>query len=301
MDDWNFPQSDKLAEIEKTGSNAIRIQWYINYGQLGRPAYSLQDLDNFLTRCKASRIIPILFLGDLTCEADTNLLNTQLMPWWTSEPVLTVLRKHQQYLIVNLANELGACRWTNDPDSALITFKNAYKVAITNLRQYLQLPIMIDAPDGGTSLDAFTKIGQELIDHDPQHNLLLSCHNYWSIYDGMPHIETTVNANLPIVFGEVANQQDEIINGKTQYCYYSLDGTDGNYTSTNGFTYQTLLQVLKEKEIGWLAWNWWKDGCKKREMSEDGSFINLTPYGNDLINHPLYGLSVTSQKSSAFD
>jgi mannan endo-1,4-beta-mannosidase len=301
IDDWDFPQSDKLAEVEKTGANAIRIQWYINYPHISRPAYSLQDLDNFLTRCKASRIIPILFLGDLTCKADTNLLNTQLMPWWTSEPVLTVLRKHQQYLIINLANELGAYRWTNDPTSALISFTNAYKTAILNLRQYLQVPIMIDAPDGGSSIEVFTKIGQELIDYDPNHNLLFSCHNYWSIYDGMPHIKTTIDANLPIVFGEVANKQDEIINDKTQYCYYDLDGSNENSASKNGFSYQALLQVLKEQEIGWLAWNWWKDGCAKRQISEDGNFSNLTPYGNDLVNNPVYGLSVTAQRSSAFD
>ena len=40
--------------------------------------------------------------------------------------------------------------------------------------------VMIDAPDCGTSLHAFTSIGQELIDHDPRHNLLLSAHAYWA-------------------------------------------------------------------------------------------------------------------------
>ncbi|MEG4799917.1 hypothetical protein QUB63_08185 [Microcoleus sp. ARI1-B5] len=48
--------------------------------------------------------MPILGLWDFTCQSDATMLNTQLIPWWTSEPVLAVLKKHQQYLIVNPAN-----------------------------------------------------------------------------------------------------------------------------------------------------------------------------------------------------
>ena len=300
LDDWDFPQSDKLAELEKTGANAIRIQWYKDYGQPNRPTYSLQDLDNFLTKCKASQIIPILGLWDLTCKPDATFLNTQLMPWWTSAPVLAVLKKHQRYLIINLANELGFYRWANNSMTALNTFKNAYKSAITTIRQHLHVPLMIDATDCGTSIEVFTKIGQELIAHDPDHNILLSGHAYWAAYNGTPYIEAAIKANLPLVFGEIANKQDEDSNGKTQYCYYDLDGTNENHAPQNGFTYQTFLRTLKEREIGWLAWCWWKDNCSSRQMSQNGNFSNLTPYGNDLVNNLNYGLKATAVRSSAF-
>jgi mannan endo-1,4-beta-mannosidase len=297
LDDWDFPQTDKLAELEKTGVNAVRIQWYKDYGQPSRPAYTIADLDNFLTKCKTNQIVPILGLWDLTCKPDTNLLNTQLIPWWTSEPVLSILKKHQKYLIINLANELGVYRWSNNPTTALNSFKDAYKIAIAKIRQHLHLPLMIDAPDCGTSIEVFTKIGQELIDSDPDRNLIFSGHAYWAAYDGIPHIKAAVDANLPLVFGEVANKQDEEINGKTQYCYYDLDGSTQNRPSQNGFTYQALLQILKEQEIGWLAWSWWKDNCSERQMSQNGNFSNLTPYGNDIVNNSVYGLKVTSQRA----
>jgi len=301
LDDWDFPQSDKLSELEKTGANAVRIEWYKEYGNADRPDYALADLDNILAKCKANQIIPILGLWDFTCNPDATLLNTQLVPWWLSDPVLTVLKKHQRYLIINLANELGFYRWANDSAIALNTFKDAYKSAITSIRQHLHLPIMIDAPDCGTSIEVFTAIGQELIDHDPDHNLLLSGHAYWAAYNGLPHIETAINANLPIVFGEVANKQDEDIDGQTQYCYYDLDDTNESHPPQTNFTFQALLQRLKEQEVGWLAWCWWKDGCSKRQMSQDGNFFNLTPYGNDLVNNPNYGLKATAERSSAFD
>lgn len=300
LDDWDFPQSDKLAELEKTGANAVRIQWYKDYGQPSRPAYSIEDLDRFLTRCKVSQIIPIIGLWDLTCGSDTTLLNTQLIPWWTSAPVLAVLTKHQPYLIINVANELGLYRGADNSVSALDTYKTAYKTAITTIRQYLHVPITIDAPDCGTSIEVFTNIGQELIDYDPDHNLLLSGHAYWAAYDGLPYLDAAINANLPIVFGEIANKQDEDINGETQYCYYDLDGTNENHAPQNSFTYQAFLQTLKEKEIGWLAWCWRKDGCSSRQMSQDGNFSGLTPYGNDIVNNPDYGLKATALRSSAF-
>ena len=37
LDDWNFPGKDSLTEIAKTGANAVRIQWYINYGSPDGP------------------------------------------------------------------------------------------------------------------------------------------------------------------------------------------------------------------------------------------------------------------------
>jgi mannan endo-1,4-beta-mannosidase len=301
LDDWNFPQSNKLSELAKTGANAVRIQWYKNYGNASRPAYSVQDLDNILIQSSAKGIIPILGLWDATCQSNANLVNTQLMSWWTSPDVVAVLKKHQQHLIINLANELGFYRWTGNSTTALNSFKTAYKTAITSIRaQGLHAPIMIDAPDCGTSIDAFNAIGQELIDYDPDHNLLLSAHAYWAGYDGMPALNTAIQANLPIVFGEVANKQDEVINGVTQYGYYDLDGSNTNHPPLNNFTYQALLQSLKTNDIGWLSWSWWKDNLSSRQMTSTGNFANLTTFGNDLVNNTTYGLKTTAQLSTIF-
>ena len=306
LDDWDFPPGSKLSDLEQTGANAVRIQWYINYGKADRPAYTLADLDGFLTQCKAKRMIPILGLWDVTCLADAALVNTQLIPWWTSDEVVAVLNKHKQYLIINLANELGFVRWSADPVAALTAFKDAYKSALTSLRQKLHMPVMIDAPDCGTSIDALITIGQELIDHDPDHNLLLSVHAYWAAYDGMPHIDSAVNGNMPIIFGEVANKQDETIAGVPQYCFYDLDGLDQNHPPQNAFTYQRLLQTLKTQEIGWLAWSWGPDSCSSRNIGKynqnSHQYEGLSePFGNDIVNHPDYGLKNSAERSSFFD
>jgi mannan endo-1,4-beta-mannosidase len=306
LDDWDFPPGDKLADLEQTGANAVRIQWYINYPGAGRPAYALADLDTFLTRCAANRMVPILGLWDVTCQPNATLVNTQLLPWWTSDEVVAVLNQHKQYLIINLANELGFYHWSADPATALSDFKNGYKSALTSIREKLHMPVILDAPDCGTSLDAWLTIGQELIDHDPDHNLLLSVHAYWASFDGMPHIDSAVNVNLPLVFGEVANKQDEEVDGATQFCFYDLDGLAQNHPPQTAFTYQNLLQTLKTQEIGWLAWSWWPDGCSSRNI---GTYNQNTkqyeglsePFGNDIVNHPDYGLKNSAERSSIFD
>jgi mannan endo-1,4-beta-mannosidase len=298
LDDWNFPGKDALAEIAKTGANALRIQWYVNYGSPDRPKYSLTDLDNFLLRCATAGMIPILMLSDLTCASDANLVNTQLIPWWTSAKVIKVLQKHAKYLIINIANEVGFYRWADDPNAALASYAAAYATAIASMRKAgLIVPLMIDAPDCGTSLDAFLTIGQQLITADPSHNLLLSAHAYWAAYAGIPFIQKCITAKLPIVFAEVANKQDESIEGNTVYCYYDLDGTHTNLGPTNGFTYQSLLTLLQKDTVSWLVWSWGPDNCAARQLSTNSTFASLTPFGNDIVNNPLYGLIATSHRS----
>jgi len=256
LDDWEFSskpapravytpemQFGKLEELAKTRVNTVRIQWYAQYPETSRPQYDIRHLDAVLEKCQRNCLIPIVELHDCTCNPDPKFVNEQLIPWWTNPRTVEVLKKHEQYLIINLANELGTYRWVKPPATpaaALNTFKVAYKDAITKIRdQGLRMPIMIDAPDCGTSINAFTQIGQELIDHDPRHSLLLSVHAYWGGYNGTAEIVATVNANLPIVFGEVANKQAsekltyQVLNKNGQLetieyvdeCHIALDGT----------------------------------------------------------------------------
>jgi mannan endo-1,4-beta-mannosidase len=298
FDDWNFPGSDALAEIEKTNANAVRIQWYVNYGNPDRPSVTLDDLDGILGRCGAAEMIPILMLADLTCTSDANLVNSKLMPWWTSGEVVAVLQKHAKYLIVNLGNEVGFYRWADDSAAALASYTAAYSQAILDFRKTgLAIPIMIDAPDCGSSIEAFLLMGQQLVDADPKRNVLLSTHAYWAAYDGIPFIKQCVSAGLPIVFGEISNKQDEQVDGKTAYCFYDLDGSHVNPGVGNGFTYQALLTALQKDSLGWLAWSWGPDNCADRCLSTDGSFASLTEYGMDIVNNPIYGLVATAHRS----
>ena len=295
LDDWDFPGSDYLDAVAQSKANAVRIQWYANYPDPSRKPYPLSALDGFLHRCAAAGMVPILMLADLTCASDTSQLNGTLVAWWTRPDVVAVLQKHAKYLILNIGNEVGYYHWAGDSAEVLATYISDYTKAIASIRAAgLNVPLMIDATDCGQSLDVFLKAGKQLIDADPRHNVLLSAHAYWAGYRGLDWIDPCVTAALPILFGEMSNIQD----GDTEGSYYSLDATSNNPypKAPNGFTYQSLLAAAFHHEIGWLAWSWGPDKCADRQLSKDGTFASLTPWGKDFISNASYGLATHSQR-----
>jgi Cellulase (glycosyl hydrolase family 5)/Ig-like domain CHU_C associated/Bacterial Ig domain len=328
MDDWGFPASDLIGEIEKSGANVVRLEWYKTFVNQAlpatqRPIYTNNDLNNLLTKCETNKIIPILELQDLTCASDANLINTQLMSFWTDPAIVTILNNHKKYVIINIANEVGRYRWAGYSQVALDNWKNAYKTAITSIRNAgLNMPIMIDSPDCGSDVKAILDAGQEIINHDPEHNIMFSVHAYWAGYNGTADLTAAIAANLPVVFGEIANKQDESIvlrdingnpildaNGNqqyvTSYCHYNIDGTTvAPNNPTNGFQYQTLLNTLKTSNIGWLAWAWVRDSCSPRNMTNNnnnapyGGYNTLTTFGNDIVNNATYGIKNTAVRTT---
>ncbi len=303
LDDWQFPASDYLNAVAQSGANAIRIQWYVTYPPVQptqddptpqqRGPYTLSDLDGFLLRCAKAKMVPILMLADLTCSLDTSQLNSVLVTWWTRPDVVAVLQKHAAYLIINIGSEVGKSRWTGDPDDALVAYASDYTTAIKSIRSAgLSVPLMIDATDCGSTLDVFLKVGEQFIGADPLQNILLSAHAYWAEYDGLDKINACVSAGLPIVFGEMSNIED----GDDPNTYISLDANGNNPwpAAENGFTYQALLGTCFHHEIGWLAWSWGPDDSDDRQLSVDGTFANLTPWGQDFLTNASYGLAAHS-------
>lgn len=288
LDDWSFPSNmnngnERLSEIEKTKANTVRIQWYNDYGQPTRPTYNLTHLDSLLTRCARYKMIPIVGLWDVTCGNDWATFATRITNWYTQPAVINLFNKHKRYSVINLANEFGYYNYVGGTTAALNTYKNNYKTIITTIRNagYKQ-PIMIDAPDCGTNPDVLIAVGNELLTHDPLHNIIFSVHSYWISITGNDataianKVQLMVNSNLPFVFGEISNYQSD-----ATACQYVLN-------------YQALLNNLQTQQIGWLAWNWQYDACANREMTSTGLFNNLGTFGLDITNNSTYGLANTA-------
>jgi Secretion system C-terminal sorting domain len=58
----------------------------------------------------------------------------------------------------------------------------------------------------------------------------------------------------------------------------------------------SLLKFAKQKDIGWLAWSWDRDNCAARQVSTNGLFASLSPYGNLIVNNAQFGLANTAVK-----
>jgi mannan endo-1,4-beta-mannosidase len=285
-----YPGTDYLDEVLQTGANAIRIAWWITYPN-PRPAYTIDNLANLLDRCIAANVVPIVEMAQIPCPTDTSPLNAQLIPWWTSAAVVAVLQPRQSCLILNLANELGEYQWADNPAASLTQYVADYTTALQAMRTAGYVcPLMIDAPDCGISNQVFTMAGAQLVAADG--NILLSTHAYWAGFDGTSNVAPAVAANLPVIFGEVANKEGDPPNNLP---IYDLDGIPvPTYEAPpTGFNYKDFLtKVLLPNQIGWLMWSWFPDDVPERNMSSDGSYASLTAYGQDVVGNPVYGLKI---------
>ena len=189
-----------LPEIAKTGANCVRIVWGIRR-VVGKDAEgnnitvnsSVQELDNVITNCKAQKMIPIIGLWDFTGDADSRSGFDRLseyVDFWTRTDVLAVLKKHQNALIINIANEAAPeCDDSSKQLNAILPeYIKVYTDVIIKIRAAgIKIPLIIDGLDFGKSLKCFSFIrtGQtintatELLNTDSQQNLIFYFHSYW--------------------------------------------------------------------------------------------------------------------------
>jgi len=162
-----------FPEIRKTGANSVRIVWRIAYNN-GTPT-DHTILDSLITTAKANHLIPMIDLHDATDPAPWNLLQ-ELVNYWIQPAVVNIIQKHQEYLLVNIGNEVG-----NDTITAA-QFIEGYTSAINTMRAAgINTPLVIDATEGGKNLKILNTTAQTLLNADPNKNLLFSVHLYWGL------------------------------------------------------------------------------------------------------------------------
>ncbi|MCO6482795.1 MAG: cellulase family glycosylhydrolase [Flavobacteriales bacterium] len=287
---WGWsPDELHIDQIALSGANCVRLPWYEATPDGAQPQATydnLAKLDQALAACTSHGMIPILDLHDQKCANDPAAL-IALANWYTQPGVMAVLDNHAQDMIINVANEALNVLWSGNPAAAQATFVSTYTTIINNLRNAgIGMPLMIDAPDCGINLDVLAEVGSQLLQADPQGNLIFSAHGYWhSFANNDPaqmqvKMDHALDQGIPFVMAEVANLQDD-----AQMCQYTLD-------------YNALLNICTEAQVGWLAWSWDRDGCSARQISTNGMANSLTPYGNDIVNNPGHGLAVNTVRSA---
>lgn len=292
LDDWNFPgnmnSGEKSAQIIRANPNIVRICWYNDYGQSTRPAYSLRNLDSLISRFRRSNVVSVINLMDVTCGNDYSVFNSRITAWWTQAAVVQLMQKHKGYVIANIANEFGYVQWTSNAAASKVTWKNHYKNTVSTLRGAgLTIPLMIDAPDCGTSLQPMLDVALEIENSDPLKNIVFSAHAYWSAnfgYDSLTlrtQLLKVKNAAVPVWLGEVANFQSD-----SQPCQYPIN-------------WNALLNICQELNIGWIAWEWENDYCSQRQLTTNGIFGNFTSWGREVVTNSNYGLTSKAVKASS--
>lgn len=262
-----------LDEIATTGANSVRLVWETTRG-------SPQILRASIERSVELGMVPMVELHDIT--GSQNVDDPERMAQYYVDELLDILREFEPYLLVNIANEWGAFQTSDD------TWVQAYRQAIDVLRDAgINHTLVIDANDYGQRGSTIVTRGAELLDYDPQHNILFSTHMYQSYENPQTILDVLRNAqmqSLPLIVGEFGFQH-------------------GN---RNGqpipVPYEVMLDEAERLGLGYLAWSWTgnSDDVGYLDLSENGSAAQLTGWGDDIING-LNGIRTTAVPASIFE
>jgi mannan endo-1,4-beta-mannosidase len=268
-------QGDALAwmdEIATTGSNSVRIVWETNRG-------SAQLLRASIERAVELGMVPVIEMHDVTGGTDVN--GPMQMAQYYVDELRDILVDFEPYLLVNIANEWG------DWFSTAEDWVQAYRQAISVFRDAgLNHTLVIDANDNGQRGETIVDHGAQLLDFDPQHNILFSTHMYQAYEDRQAILDVVrgaQSARLPLIVGEFGFQHGDR-NGQPI-----------------AVPYEVMLDEAARVGMGYLAWSWTGNSQEVGylDMTENGSATQLTAWGDDIING-LNGIRSTSQPASIF-
>ena len=245
-----FWQSETSAmksfpDMKKAGANCARIVSVTNDAS---NSWSWQS--NFTKQkacvkaCVDNKIIPILEFHDVTCgngyETDAENKNLKrVVDYWCSANLVQLCKDYEKYLIVNVANEWG-------PANSL--YRDGYKKAITAMRTAgIKNTILIDAGGCGQNPTTLINFAQELLDFDPEKNILFAIHFYglwmtkektkqvWQYYVE-DYLQKFKDKKIPVMVGE-----------------FGWTGAPDNFTL---YDPKTIIAESNKHGIGWLFWAW---------------------------------------------
>ena len=237
-------------EIAKTGANIIRLQW-LTTG-------TADQLDTAITNCRASKMVVMPELHDAT--GDWSKLSS-LVDYWVRPDIVAVLQKHQEYILINIGNEVG--QTVSDAD-----YIAGYTTAATRMRAAgIHVPLVIDASGYGQNINGLQADGPTLTQNDPDHNLMFSIHMWWPYEWGhtdqevIDEIAQSVAMNLPLIIGEFGNEWDE--------------------TAQGAIPYKIIIREAHLNQIGYLPWSWGPGNNPQAflDMTTDQTYATLHGWG----------------------
>lgn len=256
-----------FREIAKTGANTVRIMW-----MTWAPP---EEFDETLTNAINEGLIPIIELHDATGEWEKL---DDMVDYWVRSATVEVLKRHEQHLLVNIANEAGDHSVTDEQ------FKEGYKEAIARMRRAgVRTPLVIDAAGWGRDVEQLLRTAPWLMKQDPQDNLLFSVHWWHSDNDKQRitnALSEAVEKKIPLIVGEFAHKEV---------------GCKGR------IAYEHILAEAQRLKIGWLAWSWGPGNadCAEMDMTEDGTYGTLHGWGREVaLTHP-YSIKNTSERPAS--
>lgn len=268
---WDWTGEVHYPNIRKSGANCVRIFWAT--GASAQP----YKLDETIQNCIDNNMIPMVCLWDATGKPFGGEEWKGILKYWTRPKVVKVLKKHEKFLLLNIANEVGKNEVTNEE------YRSSYKHAIDTLRSAgLRMPLVIDASNWGRAERYILDNAQFLMNSDPLNNLFFSWHpwdNSTSTERVDAFFEQAKSDEIPIIVGEFSNED---VFGKP------FKDSD---------IWHHIMKRCHEYENGYLAW-WWasKKDTAMHEITKDRIYGNWAndPWGKAVTEESEYSIKKTS-------
>ena len=258
-----------LTNLAAKRANCIRIVW--------QRSGSASRLEQIIARCEALKMVPMVELHDGTGSDNAADLNANAQ-WYASNR--SVFINHQRTVLINIGNE-----WSNNATDA--QWRDAYKTAITTIRNAgIVTTLVCDAPGYGQKWSGPNNYGQDLLNYDPQHNLIFSLHMYalWNnSADIAQALSTLSGKNLPIVIGE-----------------FGYNYNNGNNNLGCKVDHKAVMNYATQYGYGTIAWS-------TKGNDSANAWLDLTtdwntptnPWGNDVFYYT-NGIYNRAQTASIF-
>lgn len=268
-----------LTSISAYHSNAVRMVWQTNYAASNwNNVEETVQLRKMINTAIDKGLVPMIELHDVTGDESKERL-LDMAAFYVRPDILEVMKEYESILLINIANE-----WSGKTT----TYRDAYKEAVTIMRNAgLKHTIVIDGSGWGQDMTPIFDYGQEIIDNDPQKNILFSVHMYQSYRNETTittNLEKAVEMKLPLIVGEFG---------------YQHGGTAENPIQ---IPYEHILAECERLGLGWYAWSWKGNsgGVEYLDLSEDWEGNTLTEWGKGIVND-VNGLQNTAKKVSVIN
>jgi len=270
-----FPEESfkALKRIAECNVNCIRIVW--------ETIGEAKELEKVIKACIKLEMIPMVELHDATGNNKKEKL-LELCSYYVRPEIKEILLKYKKYILINIANEWGDYFMTADQ------WKEAYVEAIDSLRNSgFETTLVIDGPNWGQKLDPILDYGNELLQHDPMHNLLFSVHMYGFWNDPQKvdsSLQKAYNLSLPLIVGEFG---------------YNFD--NGNNNLECKVDHYKIITKCNELGYGLIPWSWSGNDQKNAwlNITKPEDWKTPTWWGKEVLEGA-EGIVNTANKASVF-
>lgn len=251
LEGWYGPNAQAnvdrfFSAIASTGCNAVRLQMPgklpLVDGKLS--PMGIPDVDRLIRQCYAHNLI---------CYVNVDNMPNGGQSWFGRTDVREYLQRPdvRRNIIIDATIELEG----DAKDKVVVDrWFTEQKEVVTRFRDWgYKSPLLLGTPNAGRYLRGLLDHGQALVDHDPEHSLILNCQMYWAqgyssgwcyeYLNGYPKGDDGVRQ----AFEDIARAPFLIQLG--------LDGFDSG-GDWKPVPYRLQMQLCDQHKVGSLFWEW---------------------------------------------